>query len=67
MNHDTNQLEVTILIGKFSVPYKVFIVLIYNALISHFMILGVSVNLNLFLLFGILILEFWLVTILRLL
>jgi hypothetical protein len=31
------------------------------------MILGVSVNLNLFLLFRILTLEFWLVTILRLL
>ena len=67
MNHDTNQLEVTILIGKFSVTYKILIVLFYNALISHFMILGACVNLDLFLLFGILTLEFWLVAILRLL
>jgi hypothetical protein len=67
MNHDTNQLEVTILIGKFSVTYKILIVLFYIALISHFMILGGCVNLDLFLLFGILTLEFWLVAILRLL
>lgn len=67
MNHNTNELEITILIRKFSITCKLLVILFYNYLFFHFMILGVCINLYLFLLFRVFSLEFWLVTILSLL